>query len=201
MLAWRKAMKVLALLVVAGLPLFGCTPDFITNNSASVFMEIASIEAASGSSVGGEIRSDVVSDEGSVFNDDANVTVNIFRKNPSVSSTSPLEHTYMDSYEVRYTRVDGHNVEGVDVPFHITGPLGNARVHTPTDTGELEIELPITIVRHAAKLEPPLRNLRKGGGLDLITTVAEVTIYGRQINGQALKATGRVQVTFSDFAG
>jgi hypothetical protein len=162
-------------------------------------MEIASIEPTGGTS--GEIRSDVITNDGTVFNDDAVVTVNVFRKNPNVSSTSPLEHIYLDSYRVRYTRTDGHNQEGVDVPFSISGPLGNVRFHTPTSTGELDIDVPITIVRHTAKLEPPLKNLVKTGGLGFITCIAEVTIFARQIDGQNLEATGRVQVTFADFAG
>jgi hypothetical protein len=127
-----------------------------------------------------------------------------------------LEHVYLDRYEVVYFRTDGRNTEGVDVPYRITGPLGNLRFHTPAAGGEVEQVVNITIVRHSAKLEPPLRNLQNifladplgfpGGplqipGQGLITTVAEITIHAHSLNGgDGLEAKGRVQVTFGDFA-
>jgi hypothetical protein len=100
----------------------------------------------------------------------------------------------------------------VDVPHRITGPLSSLRFHTPTETGEIEVEAPITIVRHQAKLEAPLINLAgilSNAAIDdfllpgqgLITTVAEITIYARQVTTrEPLSATGTVQVTFADFA-
>jgi hypothetical protein len=125
--------------------------------------------------------------------------------------TTPVEHVYLERYEVRYFRSDGRDVEGVDVPFRITGPLGNIRFHTagPGGGGEVEQTVSITLVRHQAKLEPPLANLRGGTLTDtgafqlpngaVLTTIAEVTIFGRTVQGEALKAVGNVQVTFADF--
>jgi hypothetical protein len=63
-------------------------------------------------------------------------------------------------------------------------------------------------VRHQAKLEPPLANLRGGTLTDtffqlpngaVLTTIAEITIFGETVQGKALKAVGNVQVTFADF--
>lgn len=184
-----------SLLVAAMLSLSGCgVPGFITDNSSSMVMEISGVNG------GAAIQSDVLTEEGSVVNDDASVTVNLFRKNNTVTSTSALEHVTLESYDVRYFRTDGKDIEGVDVPYRISGPLGSVRFHTPTGTGEIEATVPITIVRQAAKLEPPLRNLREGGGQLIITAIAEISVYARQIDGETLKATSRVQVTFADFA-
>jgi hypothetical protein len=184
----------------------GCVPDWAQQNSSPYIMEIASITKADGSL---PILSDVSIP---VVNDDAAVTVNIFRKNNNPAlGTTPVEHIYLERYEVRYFRTDGRNQEGVDVPFRITGPLGNVRFHTPGPggEGEVEAELLITIVRHQAKLEPPLRNLEGGiigdtgaalgPGAIQLTTVAEITIHGRTVQGDALVAVGRAQVTFADF--
>jgi hypothetical protein len=55
------------------------------------------------------------------------------------------------------------------------------------------------LVRHAAKSEPPLRNLIAGGGLQFISTVAEITFYGRDQNGNELMVTGMMDITFADF--
>jgi hypothetical protein len=206
----RKAMKAWALrgalLVGVAAATAACVPDWATQNSSPYILEIAAITKADGSL---PILSDVSIP---VVNDDALVLVNAFRKNNNPSlSTTPVEHIYLERYEVRYFRTDGRNQEGVDVPFRITGPLGNIRFHTPGPggAGEVEAEALITIVRHQAKLEPPLRNMEGGvfgdtgaaqfNGAAVITMVAEITIHGRTVQGDALVAVGRQQVPFADF--
>ncbi len=193
-----RVAKVQALFAVAALVTSGCTADFATQNNSSLLMEIAGI-APAGGDIGGQLQSDVADDSGTAVNDDVDVTVNVYRKNPGVVSTSPLEHVFLDRYEVRFFRSDGHNAPGIDVPHSISGALGNARFHTPTGTGEIDITVPLTLVRQAAKLEPPLRNLRGGGGLLVLTCLAEITVYARQLDGATLRASGTVQVTFGDF--
>lgn len=209
-----KSLKVLGVGALA-VSMAGCVPDWAKENETGLIMEVAGIRTFAGGEEGGTegsiLRSDVVTD-GSVFNDDAVVLVNLYRKNPTVAATSALEHVRLESYQVRFFRTDGHSIEGVDVPHRITGPLSSLRFHTPTETGEIEVEAPITIVRHQAKLEAPLVNLAGilvntsvddfiVPGQGLITTVAEITIYARQVTtGEALSASGNVQVTFGDFA-
>lgn len=190
-----KAYGRVALAALAALPALSCTPDWATDNNTPFIMEIASITPS-------PLRSDVLTG-GGVVNDDAVVAVNVFRKNNNPTlGTSPVEHVYLERYEVNFFRSDGHNTEGVDVPFHISGPLGNLRFHTagPGGAGEVEQTVAITIVRHQAKLEPPLKNLEGLGNEILITTIAEITIHGRTVQGGVLEARGSVQVTFADFA-
>jgi hypothetical protein len=208
-------MKSLQLLGIVGVAasMTGCVPDWARENETGIIMEIANIVTfAGGEGTGTEgsiLMSDVVTD-GSAFNDDAVVSVNIYRKNPTVTATSALEHVRLESYQVRYFRTDGHSVEGVDVPHRITGAINSIRLHTPTETGEIEADAVITVVRHQAKLEPPLLNLRGGTfsnagnflipNQGIITTVAEVTVFARQVTtGEPLSASGRFQVTFADF--
>jgi len=180
-----------------GLVSSGCATNFSTDNSSSMILEVASL-APAGGDAGGQLFSDVVTEEG-VFNDDIDLVMNLYRKNPTVNSTSPLEHVTLDRAEVRFLRTDGHNAPGVDVPYGFTAPLGSARFHTPTGTGEVEITVPFTLVRHAAKLEPPLANLRGNNGQIVITCLAEITVYARQLGGDTLRASGTMQVTFGDF--
>jgi hypothetical protein len=189
----------------------GCVPDWAQNNASPFILEIASITNSAGAL---PILSDVASDSGSIFNDEARVTVNAFRKNNNPDlGTSPVEHIYLESYEVRYFRTDGRDQEGVDVPFRTTGALGNVRFHTPGPggNGEVEATVSVTVVRHQAKLEPPLRNLASVtltdtsalgfSGPGVLTCIAEITIRGRTVQGDVMRAVGRVNVTFANFAG
>jgi hypothetical protein len=101
----------------------------------------------------------------------------------------------VERYEVRYFRSDGLNEEGVDVPFRISGGLS---VLVPAD-GEAEVA--IVLVRHQAKFEPPLSNLRGAfGGENVLSTTAEITLHGRTTAGQAVSTRGFVRINFADFA-
>ena len=199
-------LRMMAAVVVAGLGLQGCTPDWATDNSTPFIIEIANVTNADGEL---PILADV---SFPVFNDEALVTVNVFRKNNNPDlATTPVEHVYLKRYEIRYLRSDGRDREGVDVPFRITGPLNNLRFHTagPGGAGEVEQTFSLTLVRHQAKLEPPLANLRGGVFNDvnlanlpngaILTLIAEITIYAETVQGDGLKAVGNVQVTFADF--
>ncbi len=202
-----KVVPVLGLVVAS----FGCTPDWARENETGLLMDIVDIGTFAGGEGTGTEGDVLLSDVSPDFNDDAVVTVMLFRKHPSVDGSTPLEDVRLHSYQVRYFRTDGHSVEGVDVPHRITGPLATTILHAPDAEGEATAEVVVTLVRHQAKHEPPLVNLvginraTTGSlifpGIGIITTVAEITIYGRQVTtGEPLSATGRVQVTFADFA-
>ena len=198
-------MKALCWVGIGCLALSGCTPDFATENNSGVLMRIANITGDSGTQPSGDTLFSDVSDG---FNDDASVTLQLFRKNPTVIGSTPLEDVVLERYEVVYFRSDGRNEEGVDVPFRITGPLSGT-LHAPGGIGEAQDIVVINVVRHQAKLEPPLSNLvgifPANGQLTLpgqgiITAIAEITIHGRTTNGKGgIAATARLQVTFADF--
>jgi hypothetical protein len=211
-LSWRKKMKALCVLVIGCLALAGCTPDWATVNDSTLLMRIADISGQSATGPDGDVLFSDVSDG---FNDDALVTLQLFRKNPTVAASSPVEDVLLQRYEVVYFRTDGRNTEGVDVPYRITGPLAGT-LHSPPEIGENEAQVVINVVRHQAKFEPPLSNLQGifvGGlptnptdplvfpGQGIITAIAEITIHGVTTNGKGgISATGRLQVTFADFA-
>ena len=96
------------------------------------------------------------------------------------------------SYRVVYRRTDGHNLQGVDVPYAfdagVTGtvPLGGT------------LTLAFELVRHVAKAEPPLAPLRSNGGI--IYTIADITFFGTDRVGNAISATGSIEVNFGNFA-
>jgi hypothetical protein len=175
-----------------------CTPDFATENSASVIIRITAIQGESGgggagSGVGTVLNSDVLTN-GGIFNDNATLTVRNIPKNPRVTAPGVFNDVILERYEVHYIRSDGRNQEGIDVPFAISGTM-NSPVAANATT-----DVPIVIVRHQAKVEPPLANLAGSGGAFVLTTFAEITIHGRTISGEAVVASGRLQISFADFA-
>jgi hypothetical protein len=200
----KASVALLAAVVAAG-----CTPDWARQNDSPFVMRVAEIVGTPGGEgeAGAILHSDICC---AIFNDSATVTVELFRKNVNLTS-SPIEDVTLTRYEVVYTRTDGHNIEGVDVPYRITGPL-SVRMHSPTTIGETTAEVIIDVVRHQAKLEPPLVNLRnnanpqltagpQSGGEVIITTIAHITVFGETTNGRSLSASGDLQVTFADFGG
>jgi hypothetical protein len=95
-------------------------------------------------------------------------------------------------YRVVYRRTDGHNIQGVDVPFAFDGGV------TGTVPQGETLTLSFELVRHLAKIESPLTQLR--GNRGFIYTIADITFYGRDRVGTEIQATGSIQVDFGDFA-
>lgn len=112
---------------------------------------------------------------------------------PNPVTTSPLNAITLTRYRVTFRRSDGRNTPGVDVPFGFDGAV------TSTIQPETAGSVIFDLVRHASKMEPPLRQMIGGGGLNVISTIAEVTFFGRDQNGNEVTATGSLDVVFSDF--
>ncbi len=132
------------------------------------------------------------------FNDLGRVTFRMSVKNPG-TTTNPLGPTTLNEitvsrYHVEFVRADGRNTPGVDVPY----PFDGAFTITVPANGAASIGF--ELVRNQAKLEPPLRNLRGLGGSVLISTIANITFYGRDQAGNDVQAVGHISVNFGDFA-
>jgi hypothetical protein len=193
-------MRIAVLAIGLAAAAAGCTPDYGEESEAPVLIRVSNIVAeggggAAGSSGIGSVLNSDVAVEGSIFNDNATLTVENIAKNQNPNTQfARLNDVILERYEVRYTRSDGRDQEGVDVPFRIAGPLA---VMVPL-AGDAQV--PITIVRHQAKAESPLRNLMNGGGAQVLTTVARITIHGRTVSGRAVMTETALQITFADFA-
>ena len=182
--------------------LAGCTPDFGTANDAPVLLRVDNIVGSTGgggttggSGIGSVLLSDVRTTTGGVFNDNATLTVESVVKNQNGPVLGPFNDVVLDQYRVRYLRTDGLNREGIEVPYSFSGTVN---IIVPAGG---QSTVPIVVVRHVAKLEPPLANLTGAGGFDIITTFAEITLFGHTTSGKAVEATGRLEVHFADFAG
>ena len=169
--------------------------------TSPAFVVIESLQGAPGATpdeFGSPLASDVRTN-GGVFNDLGQAQVSLALKNPGVvgSPTAPsqLNTITLNRYRVTYRRADGRNTPGVDVPH----PFDAAATVTVPTTGS--ITFGFEVVRVQAKLEPPLANLAGvAGGRIVISTLAEITFYGRDQAGNEVEVTGTLAVNFSDFA-
>jgi hypothetical protein len=133
----------------------------------------------------------------STFNDIGAATLRIVVKDPGTGGLgvppSDLNAITLRRYRIDYRRADGRNTPGVDVPFPVDGGVTGTITATPSTVG-------FEMVRHQAKLEPPLRSLVSMGGRLFISTIAEITFYGSDLAGNEVQATGSISVSFGDYA-
>jgi hypothetical protein len=180
-----KRRSALAAAVGAALAMGGCSAAYVENDAASVLLVLNSIAG------GAPLLSDVRGQNSAIVNCLATVSVTARSKNPVVSAGAS-EDVRLTRYSVSYTRSDGRNVEGLDVPYTISG---NMTLLVPTSADSVEFS--IDVVRHQAKLEPPLINIT---GLQVVTMFANVSVFGQTVSGKSVTASGSAQVTFADFA-
>jgi hypothetical protein len=187
----------LALAAVVAASSAGCG-DAARNDRASSFLMITQLTAASGAEPdedSGELSSDVLT-KGGIVEDLGAVTFKLSMKDIGLyGATGPSRNNYItvNRYRVTYRRSDGRNTPGVDVPFGFDG----AGTVTVTDQ---DASLAFVLVRVQAKAEPPLSNLANNGGAQVISTIADVTFYGRDQAGNEVSVTGSISVNFADWA-
>jgi hypothetical protein len=191
--------------VVCALASSSCGSELLRTGRAPVILIVESLGGSRGNAsttFATPLLSDVqtiVDDSATIFNDLGRAVLRSELKNQSglllgtENPVSPLNAVTITRYRVNFRRSDGRNTPGVDVPFGFDG-AASVTVQ-PGDSAEVVFDL----VRHASKSEPPLRNLIAGGGLRFINTIAEVTFYGRDQNGNEVMATANIDVVFADF--
>jgi len=173
--------------------------DLTRQGTASSYLIVTSLQAASGAqpgNLGSTLNSDVVTvvdGVSTIFNDLGQVTLRLAMKD--AGATSPSEPTAnnfitINRYHVRFIRADGRNVEGVDVPYSFDG----AFTGTVTDS---ELTAGFELVRHIAKTEAPLAALARN--VTIISTIAEITFYGRDQTGREVSVNGQMLVSFGNF--
>jgi hypothetical protein len=173
--------------------------DQTRQGTASSYLIIGGIEAASGAdptTFGSGLASDVITvkdDVPTIFNDPGRVTFKLGLKDPGPASSpvTPTQNNWITvtQYHVQYVRSDGHNIEGIDVPYAFDGGLAG------TVSGDTT--LGFTLVRNQAKMEAPLAALATNP--IVLSTIARVTFYGHDQTGREVSVTGNVDVTFANF--
>jgi hypothetical protein len=184
--------------------------DAVRQSRASSYLIIENLTGASGATpteFSNTLDSDVVTNVETsvggqsvtvptVYEDLGQVNLKIALKDPgttdSPSSPSSTNQITVTRYHITYTRADGRNTPGVDVPY----PFDGAATGTVTTAGT---SLTFVLVRAQAKLEAPLKALTGGGGSVVLSTIAEVTLYGHDQAGNDVSVTGNISVNFADW--
>jgi hypothetical protein len=181
--------------LIAALTSGGCTADYAKDGTAPVLLRIVQVNN------GDPLDSDVRLPETAVQDDVVPVSMAVRAKNPNVTIPQVTMAIFVERYEVSYYRSDGRGVQGVDIPYTISGNL-TAAIDV-ADSGAVDV--PLTVVRAQAKLEPPLINLWGtadgvlGGTALQVTMFAKITVHGSTIAGQAVETTGTLEIHFADF--
>ena len=179
----------------------GCGSELLRTGRSPVYLVVDSIQATpQGGTESAFLLSDVRANDGSVFNDNVSVTLRSIAKNPAIATTA-INSVTLTRYHVDFRRTDGRNTPGVDVPYSFDGGLSVTIEAGGTADAVFEV------VRHQAKLEPPLKNMGAFNnaqqislsGQGFVSAIAEITIYGRDQNGNEVSAAARLDVHFGDF--
>jgi hypothetical protein len=88
-------------------------------------------------------------------------------------------------YHVDYSRADGRNVPGVDVPH----PFDGVTTASIAGTGPVVFDL----IRQVAKKELPLSQIT---GSNVVSTIAEITFFGQDLVGNDVSASGTLLINF-----
>jgi hypothetical protein len=188
---WGSRIR-MAAAVLAALLMTSCSNMIRTGQSPSYLILQTMQGGAAGTAV---VQSDVVSDTGSILQDGGTASLQAALKDPLGSTPTDVNTISITQYHVEYVRSDGHNVQGVDVPFAFDAGVTAAIPAGGSGT------VNFTLVRIQAKLEAPLKALAGHRGQEAITTTAQVTFYGHDQNGRAVSVTGNIEVDFADWAG
>jgi hypothetical protein len=194
---WGSGIR-LAGAVVLATAISSCG-DLTREGTSSSYLIVGVLQAASGAdptTFTSGLASDVITvkdNVATIFNDPARVTFKLGLKDPGPASSpaSPTQNNWitLTQYHVQYLRSDGHNVEGVDVPYAFDGGL--------TGTVSDDTTVGFTLVRNQAKMEAPLAALTTNP--IVLSTIARVTFYGHDQTGREVSATANIDVTFANF--
>lgn len=187
----------LGLLATIAAGVSGCSST-VREGRSPAYLIVQRIEAASGAEddkFSDELSSDVLTNN-TVFEDLARATFRLALKDigPAGAPTSPTTNNFItvNRYTVTFRRTDGRNTPGVDVPYSFEG-AGSVTVSSTDAT------MSFVLVRTQAKVESPLKELTNGGAVRTISTVADITFYGRDQVGNDVSVSGSISVNFSDW--
>ena len=176
----------------------GCTSTQLTG-TAPIQLVVVSLEGGPGNNEAAfkhVLQSDVVT-VGRVIEDEGRVLLALSLKDPGTldlpSRPSPANVVTIHRYRVRFLRADGRASPGIDVPHGFDGGM-TFSVGPDGGVGRF------VLVRAQSKLEPPLLTLRNAGGAIALSTLAEVTFFGRDQAGHDLSVSGLIGVNFADWA-
>jgi len=193
----KKPATILLILAVLTsiLMLSACNPLEDDSKSSSFII----IESITGTDLAGKtasfLQSDVVLTDLTVVADVATATLRASLLDPApILKPSQYNDIILDRYIVSYSRVDGKNRQGVDVPYSFEGSLSQIlKIGT-------SVTLSFVVVREVAKLESPLIDLVQNRAEGVIEATAKIEFYGHDLVNNKVMATGYLTIFFANYA-
>jgi len=190
----KKALRI-AVFFSAFLALISCNPVEDDSESATMLLVDNMLGRDAEGTNKNFLQSDVVLSTGSIIADTASATLRAVTIDPDpLLGTSPYNDIVITRYIVSYSRTDGRNVPGVDVPYPFEGSLS-----TVVKAGS-QATISFVIVREVAKVEPPLIGLVDLGEEMVLACTAKVEFYGHDNVNKTVKATGYLTIYFANYA-
>jgi hypothetical protein len=201
-----RLMRVVGLAAVAAAAV-SCGGAGLRESRSPVLLVMNSLQGASGGGAGANqfssvLHSDVIvllhapapcSDTNpcpTLYSDSGQAVFALTPKNLGVDPTAANQVT-LTRYHVEFTRADGRNTPGVDVPFGFDGAV------TATIQPATTVTVGFELVRHTSKMEAPLVQLVSNP--NIIHALARVTFYGHDLAGNDISVTGSMSVDFGNF--
>lgn len=176
----------------------GCNKAADDNKTASL-LTITQITALGPDGTEGTVlASDVitiVAGQVSFIEDQGSITVRNIPINPDQGATAPWQDVAFTRARVNYTRAEGRNNPGTDVPYPFEMPLS---VTVPINT---QFEFPVLLVLARAKQVRPLVELWEGAiGENQILATAHIELFGADLAGHPVYLKGTIAVHFANWA-
>jgi len=192
----KIVLKILACIPIVFI-LFSCNPleNISKSNSILIVIQITGTDIEGNEA--NFLQSDVVKvveGQSSITADTASAALKAELLDPTCGVESSIYNDIMVTrYVVSYSRSDGKNTPGVDVPYSFEGALSTLIPIGSSST------ISFIIVREVAKLEPPLINLVQGGGEVVLEVTAKIDFYGHDLANNKVKATGYLTIFFANY--
>jgi hypothetical protein len=186
---------------LAVLAVMACNPIENKTTSASLLTVVSITGLDQAAKDASFTQSDVLTTDSStglstIVDDVAKATLEASTLAPNPpAGTSQYNDIQLEKVVISYSRTDGRNVEGVDVPYTF-----EQNVSQVFRVGQ-QAMVSFFVVRASAKQEPPLIGLRAGATRgEIIYANAKIVFYGHDLAGKTVMATGYLPVEFADFA-
>ena len=150
------------------------------------------IAGSAGSTI---IFSDVQKSDGTIVNDDISVAATAKLLDTANADPTFYQDVTIDQVDVKFSRTDGRNVEGKDIPYGFSVPLS---VYVAVDN---DVSFNVTIINHDAKMEAPLIDLRDIVQERVLILNATLTFHSKDMAGHRLESVSRtIEIHCANFA-
>lgn len=189
-----KAKFVLLIIVLAAL--VGCNAlEKETLSGTRLVIKSVTGKDVSGNDGSAIIFSDVQTGDGSIINDNAVIAATAKLLDPLNAAPTFYQDVIVDQVDVKFSRTDGRNVEGKDVPYGFSQPV-SAFVGVDKDAS-----FGVVLISHNAKLESPLIELRDIVQEKVLALNATLTFHAKDMAGKRLEPVERtITVWCANFA-